>query len=376
MRLKKERERTYKSWLDGGFQSEQKEYTKPVKLLDDDGTLHAPGWARRMLFEYEREKAVPFYRLKEWEFYQVNNGRYCVQVNIAKIAIGGMVSTVLIDLTRPDKNKRPGGVIVESTVIFTGNKHWTLPANGDAPGGVKFSAKGIGRADFEIDTQKNNRSLYYRSTAKGKDVVSRFQMDIPDGHENITTVLPFAGKPTRFFMTMKQNCMPCSGTFTFGGEVYEFSKDDSFCCVDWGRVNAPHRLVWYWGNGSTYIHDKDGNKHIFGIEITWGIGDESAATETCLFYDGKAHKIGAVDVEVFPKPDKYMNPWRFLSQDGRFDMTMTPVYDHHTDLNLLVLRMNCHQVHGRWNGTVILDDGTKLEIRDMAAFCEYCENKW
>ncbi len=71
-----------------------------------------------------------------------------------------------------------------------------------------------------------------------------------------------------------------------------------------------------------------------------------------------------------------MNPWRFLSQDGRFDMTMTPVYDHHTDLNLLVLRMNCHQVHGRWNGTVILDDGTKLEIRDMAAFCEYCENKW
>ena len=26
--------------------------------------------------------------------------------------------------------------------------------------------------------------------------------------------------------------------------------------------------------------------------------------------------------------------------------------------------------------TVILDDGTKLEIKDMFAFCEYVENRW
>ena len=23
-----------------------------------------------------------------------------------------------------------------------------------------------------------------------------------------------------------------------------------------------------------------------------------------------------------------------------------------------------------------LDDGTKVEVKDMYAFCEYCENKW
>ena len=28
------------------------------------------------------------------------------------------------------------------------------------------------------------------------------------------------------------------------------------------------------------------------------------------------------------------------------------------------------------SGTVTLDDGTKLEIRDMYAFCEYVENRW
>ena len=47
------------------------------------------------------------------------------------------------------------------------------------------------------------------------------------------------------------------------------------------------------------------------------------------------------------------------------------------DLNALnILRMHCHQVHGIWSGTAILDDGTKVEVKDMYAFCEYCENKW
>ncbi|MGN1118652.1 MAG: DUF2804 domain-containing protein, partial [Acutalibacteraceae bacterium] len=150
----------------------------------------------------------------------------------------------------------------------------------------------------------------------------------------------------------------------------------TFCSLDWGRVHTPYSLVWYWGNGSTYLFDKNGEKHIFGFEITWGIGDETNATETCLFYDGKAHKIGAVDVETFPKPDGYMKPWHFVSEDGRFDMTMTPFYDNHGDTNVIVMRMHSHQVHGKWNGTVILDDGTKLEIKDMYAFCEYVENRW
>ena len=56
---------------------------------------------------------------------------------------------------------------------------------------------------------------------------------------------------------------------------------------------------------------------------------------------------------------------------------MTPFYDHHCDTNALgLLRMHSHQVHGMWNGTAVLDDGTKIEIKDMYAFCEYVENKW
>ena len=203
-----------------------------------------------------------------------------------------------------------------------------------------------------------------------------FTMDIMPGLENITTVLPFPGDNKKFFMTTKQNCMPCEGTYKFGDDVYTFSKETAFCALDWGRVNTPHKMVWYWGNGSQFITDAKGEKHLFGFEITWAIGDESNATETCLFYDGKAHKFGAVDVEVFPKPDKFMNEWKFISEDGRFNMTMKPTFDHHSDMNVGIARMHTHQVHGWWNGDVTLDDGTKLEIKDLYTFCEYVENKW
>ena len=355
--------KTYIGWREADYKSKQTEYTEPTQMLAEDGTLLVKGWARHNVFDYDRYHVKATLRRKEWDFYQISNGRYMAQISFANISLGGYVSAVLVDL-------RAGKTISNTMSPFIGGKDkYVLPPKGDVPNFVKMD---IGKASFCFDTKEDSRTLFF----KMNDVECNFQMDIMPGLENMTTVLPFKGHPDRYFMTTKQMCMPCEGTFRFGDQTVEFTKDDTFCSLDWGRVCTPYALVWYWGSGSTYLYDKDGNKHTFGFEITWGIGDESNATETCMFYDGKAHKFGAVDVETFPKPDKYMEPWKFLSEDGRFNLTMTPFYDHHSDLNVLVMRMHSHQVHGLWNGTVTLDDGTVLEIKDMYAFCEYVENRW
>ena len=356
-------DKTYTSWQDWAQPSLQTEYTQPTPLLAEDGTLLVRGWARRNVFQYDRDKVKHVLRRKEWDFYQISDGRYMAQISFANISLGGYASAVLVDL-------RSGRTVASAMAPFLGGKdRYVLPPRGDEPNHVKFN---IGGAVFEADTREDRRTLRFRSG----DVQCHFTMDILPGLENITTVLPFKEQPDRYFMTTKQNSMPCEGVFLTGKETVRFSRDDTFCVLDWGRVCTPYRLVWYWGNGSTWLTDDNGGKHIFGFEITWGIGDESGATETCLFYDGKAHKIGAVDVETFPKPDGYMQPWKFISEDGRFDLTMTPFYDHHSDMNILAMRMHSHQVHGLWNGRVTLDDGKVLEIRDMYAFCEYVENRW
>ena len=356
-------ERTYTSWMRWETQSLQKEYTEDTPLLDKSGKLLAAGWARKNVFEYNRDRVKHTMRRKEWDFYQISNGRLMLQISFANISLGGYASAVLVDL-------REGKTVFSDMSPFIGKKDgYILPAKGDVPNYVNFR---VGKAVFEANTGRERRKLNY----KNGDVDCSITMEIPVNLENITTVLPFKAYPDRFFMTTKQNCMPCEGTVLYKGEKWIFSKDNSFCILDWGRVCTPYSLVWYWGNGSGWIEDTEGNRHLFGFEITWGIGDESNATETCVFFDGKAHKIGAVDVKTFPKPDQYMLPWIFVSEDGRFNVKMQPFYDHHSDLNALVMRMHSHQVHGLWNGTVTLDDGRVIEIKDFYAFCEYVENRW
>ena len=58
-------------------------------------------------------------------------------------------------------------------------------------------------------------------------------------------------------------------------------------------------------------------------------------------------------------------------------MIMTPFYDNYSNMMPLnIFGMKTHQVHGLFNGTAMLDDGTVLEIKDMYAFCEKVCNKW
>lgn len=353
--------RTYVCYRDWPQKSKQTEYTEPTPLLGEDGTLLAKGWARRNVFTYDRTKSRPVGHRKEWDFYQISNGRYMAQVSFANISLGGYASATLVDL-------ETGKVVAAPTALFLGGRDkYVLPAKGDVPHSYEFR---VGKAVFAVEAGERARTVRF----KMKDVECAFTMETVDGHENITTVLPFAGQPTRYFMTTKQNCMPTEGYYRVGDKTITFDKSDTFTVLDWGRVNTPYRLVWYWGNGSAYIEDDEGNRHLFGFEITWGIGDESNATETCLFLDGKAYKFGAVDVRTFPK-GRYMEPWVFESEDGKFNLTMTPTLDHHSDLNVLVMRMHSHQVHGLWNGDVEID-GKRYQIKDMYAFCEYVENRW
>ncbi len=361
-----ELKRTYVPFNEWKEKSKQTEYTEITPMLADDGTLLAKGWARRNYFEYDRNKVKSgLTSRKEWDFYNIQNDEMQLLISFANIHIGGYVGVRLVNI-------RTGEVILDSNEYFLGTNRYVPPARGDVPN--RFNDK-IGKTMFDFNTMETERTLWIRKPYKGKIVECDISMDIMPGLENISTVFPFDEDKTRYFMTTKQFCMPCGGTIKWGDYKYEFSKENSFCALDWGRVNTIHKMVWYWGNGSTYVTDAEGKKHLVGFEITWAIGNESHATETCIIYDGKVHKFGAVDVEKFPK-DRFLEEWKFISEDGRFNMTMKPTFDNHSDIDLKFGRMNCHQIFGWWNGDMTLDNGTKIEIKDLYTFCEYVENRW
>ena len=93
-------EKTYQSYLEWEQPSKQKEYTEETELLAEDGTLLAAGWARKNVFRYDRNRVRHVMRRKEWDFYQITNGRLMLQVSFANISLGGYASVVLVDLKK------------------------------------------------------------------------------------------------------------------------------------------------------------------------------------------------------------------------------------------------------------------------------------
>jgi len=71
-----------------------------------------------------------------------------------------------------------------------------------------------------------------------------------------------------------------------------------------------------------------------------------------------------------------MEDWKLISNDDRFNLTFTPSLDRFDKISLLILVSDQHQVFGCFNGYVVLDDGTKLEVKNLHGFAEVVHNRW
>lgn len=179
--MSKELPRTYVPFKDWKEKSKQTEYTEPTPLLAPDGTLLAKGWARKYIFDYNRDYVKKgIISRKEWDFYTIFDDRMQILVSFANINIGGYVAAKLVDL-------KSGKVLCDSIQYFAGaNKH-VSHAKPDAPS--RFKDK-IGKTEFDFHTKEKERTLWYKGSFKGKPVEVNAVMDIPEGLEAITTVFP------------------------------------------------------------------------------------------------------------------------------------------------------------------------------------------
>ena len=151
-----------------------------------------------------------------------------------------------------------------------------------------------------------------------------------------------------------------------GEQVRHFEPETAFGTLDWGWGVWTWHNTWYWASASGRL---DGVP--FGFNLGCGFGDTSAATENAVFYDGRVHKLSDV---AFSLPGDRMAPWTFTGE--RCALSMTPVLDRSACAGAGPLRSEQHQIFGRFNGTVVLDDGTPLRVRDLMGFAEKVENRW
>ena len=351
----------------------QHEIKETRPLLDEKGRLAEPGFSRRHLQQYDRSKiAAPKFRIKEWDYYYVGNDHYGLAITVADLGYLGMDSISILDFDNKWQcTKSP------IAPLPMGRKK--LP-----PSTLEGDVKSSGKNHYISYKQKGSERIITFMTNdfwKGEPVEGEIKLCCPD-QDSMVIATPFADAPKCFYYNEKINCMPASGEIRLAGRNIVFDSADSFGTLDWGRGVWTRDNVWYWGSASG-IHD--GVR--FGFNIGYGFGDTSAATENMLFYDGKAHKLSKVRFVIPALPGKtistdkiggefFIKPWRFTSDDGRFNMIFKPILDRSSRTNAGFILSDQHQVFGRYTGTAVLDDGTVLEIKDLLGFAEKVHNRW
>ena len=113
--------------------STQIEVKEPIKLLNKDGSLTQPGWAKRNIIEYNREDIrASKWTVKEWDFYQVGCKDFIVQLNFFNISLASAATIGYVNL-------KTGEVVNDMILdLATANK---FPVTGTAKSLIRLNAK-------------------------------------------------------------------------------------------------------------------------------------------------------------------------------------------------------------------------------------------
>ena len=164
--------------------------------------------------------------------------------------------------------------------------------------------------------------------------------------------------------------MPASGWVRYGGEEFKLSPETCLGQLDWGRGVWAYSSFWLWASASGTLPDG----RTIGLNMGYGFGDTSAASENAFILDGVVHKLGRLKFEY--DPEHFMKPWRMKDEDGRLDLVFTPFYERVAKTDLKILNSEVHQMFGRYRGTLVTDDGNSFIIEDLVGFAEEHNAKW
>jgi hypothetical protein len=344
---------------------EQHRITKRKPLLKDDGTLTEEGWATDLLLDYNKfEIRASWLRVKEWDYFYIidHKRKHCLTCTMSDLGYVGLLAVCWIDF-----NKKKF-VQFDTMKILPAGKIGLPSHSGNAR--INFeNSKILMRYNYSLPKRYITiEAPDFRWEEDDWGLTADLSLYQDPDLESMVIATSWEKNRKAFYYNQKINCMPAKGTVRLGSKRFEFSPDSAMGGLDWGRGNWTYKNRWYWGSASGLIDGKS-----IGWNIGYGFSDRTPASENMIFYEGKAHKLDEVTFHFNPKD--YMEPWKFTSNDGRFEMDFKPLVDRNSKINLLLVKSVQHQVFGNFTGYLILDDGTKIKVKDFLGFAEDVFNR-
>ena len=222
-----------KSYMFGGIM--QHEITKPQRLLDENGNIKEPGFAKKMLYEYHRSDVkAKNWRIKEWDYYYIGNQHYGLALTIGDNGFAGALSTSILEFDKPYD------VTKTALVVFPLGK-MNLPETSEK-GTTKWTQ---GKSSYSFENDGKVRHLKGTHAKFDGDNALTFDITLSDfPEESMVIATPF-DKNAHFYFNQKINCMRAEGVVKCGNKEWKFDKSDSMGTLDWGRGVWTYDNTWY-----------------------------------------------------------------------------------------------------------------------------------
>jgi hypothetical protein len=345
----------------------QRELHEPSPMLDGQGNLVQVGWSRQPLLDCNLEAArfyalrpLQRFRIKRWDYYGLTTPTHFYSFTLADLGYAGQVFAYVVDFE--------AGTCQEETLTIPLSRGIELPRNSTE--GTSSFENSRARLVFQAEPNARRVSARWPGFA-GVGLSAELPLHLPPEHESMVIVIPIPGK--RFYYNRKVNCLPAAGWVEYGGVRTELHPTESLGNMDWGRGVWEYTSFWVWASASGFLP----NGRSVGLNLGFGFGDTSAATENALILNGRIHKLGQVEF-TYDSSD-FMQPWRMVSPDGRLDLEFVPFLERVAATNLAVITSEVHQMFGRYYGTVQADGrgpGEIIHLDGLVGFAEEHHARW
>lgn len=333
----------------------------PGPLLLPDGRLADFGWARHPVLDANLEDArttFPLFqwaRLKRWDYYGITTPTHFFSFTLANLGYAGTVFAYAIDLKSRAYH--------EETLTIPLARGIRLP-RGSEQGTSLFENK---TASLRFDALPASRRIMV-DWPGFHGLRADVELSLPAGHESMVIVIPIVGK--RFYYNRKDNCLPASGWIEWENKRFVLNPVTCLGNMDWGRGVWEYRSFWVWASASGLLPD---HRRI-GLNLGFGFGDTSAATENAIILNGRIHKLGQVDFQ-YDNHD-FMRPWHMCSPDGRLDLTFQPFLERIARTDVKVVTSEVHQMFGNYSGKIVTDAGEEIILERLTGFAEEHHARW
>lgn len=343
----------------------QTELTQTGPLLLADGKLAQIGWARQPILDCNLE-AARFYalrplqrwRIKRWDYYAVFTPRRFFSATIADLGYAGNLFVYTLDFET--------GELHEEGLVVPLAKGVELPRNSDS-GNSRFEDARL-KLEFGLQGDKRHLSVSWPGFDEGRGISAEIDLTAPLGYESMNIVIPIGEK--RFYYNCKINCLPASGSLRYGDLSETLEPSTSIGSLDWGRGVWEYQSFWNWASASGFLPDG----RTIGLNLGCGFGDLTKAGENAVIVNNRIHKLEQVKFDYVS--GDYMQPWKFTDTKDRLNLVFTPFKDRTAKTALGIIDSEVHQMFGRYNGTVLTDEGEQITIQDLIGFAEEHHARW